>query len=328
MSKVSKLLAGMNKKYNNELVNIASDTKEVQLGRITSGSLYLDRLLGKNKEDAGWPRGRIVELFGPESSGKTTLMLKTIAEAQKNGLTCAFFDVEKGFEAEHAKDIGVDLDKLIFSKETMGEVIIEMICDFLQSKEVDLIVVDSVASMIAKAEKEVPMYDSNRMALPAAMLSTGLRKLTTYLHRDCTVVFINQLRESPGVKWGNPEYTPGGRALKFYASVRVELRSSAKDRIKKGKKTIGQIVNFKIVKNKVGSPVFEQDNNFKMYYDGTFDPYDELINMGELAEVIYKKGAYFYIKDYDDGFHGREDLEKELKNNSELFENLKKQIYV
>lgn len=321
-TKLDELIADINKKYGSEVVIKGKDFKRPEVERLSSGSFFLDILLGVDKKGkGGWPVGRIVELYGPQMAGKSSLSMKTIVEAQKQGKLCAWFDAEKSFEPERAKTMGVDIDKLFLSQETMGERVIELMCDLLKSGEVGVIVVDSLASLVPKAELEKSMEDSNRMALVASMMSMGLRKLTS-LNNDTLIIFINQLRTNPGATYGNPEYTPGGKALGYYASVRVELRAG--EWIIENKKKIGQQVKFKITKNKTSRP--HEQGMFQFMYDGKIDQIDEIISVGELNGQIQRKGAYYYL-DAETGFHGREDLYTQLKNDPALFERARKQVF-
>lgn len=321
-SKLDEVIASINKKYGKELVMKATDFKRPEVARLSSGSLFLDLLLGSDKNgNAGWPMGRVVELYGPQMAGKSSLSMKTIAEAQKQGKLCAWFDAEKSFEPDRAKTLGVDVDKLFLTQETMGERVVELMCDLLKTEDIGVIVVDSLASLVPKAELEKSMEDSNRMALVANMMSQALRKLTS-LNQDTLIIFINQLRVNPGNTYGNPEYTPGGKALGYYASVRVELRTG--EWIIENKKKIGQIVKFKITKNKTSRP--HEQGSFQFMYTGEIDQIDEVISVGELTGAILRKGAYYYLDD-DTGFHGRDDMYRQFKEDPKLFERAKQQVF-
>lgn len=323
MDTINKVIKKLNKEQGGVVLGYSPEFKpNFHVSRLTTGSLYLDKQLGVNPEtnEGGWPVGKIIELYGKESSGKTTLALKTIAEAQKEGKVCMFCDVEQSFDVEHATRLGVDCESLLFAHETLGEQIFEILCDTVGSNEVDLIVVDSIAPMMAKQELEKKLYDSNTLALQAAMMSKGLRKLT-YFMKDSktTIIFINQLRDNPST-YGQ-EYTPGGRSLKYYASVRVKLNFLASKRIVEKKAIIGQEVDFKVDKNKFGSPF--KDGSYILYYDGTYDQYHELFRLGLLEEKIKLKVPYYIIEGIDDSFKGQEALTKALKDNEEYTKHLK-----
>lgn len=329
-SNLDEVIASINKKYGKELIYKAKDLQLTEVDRITTGSLFLDKLLGTNKKkQSGWPMGRIVELYGPEMSGKSSLCMKTIASAQKQGMMCAWFDVEKSFEADRAEALGVDTQKLLLNQAdedkngepVSGESILEIVCDLLKTKQVDVIVVDSLASLVPKAELEKSLDDSQRMALAASMMSQALRKINT-LNSKTLIIFINQLRTNPGTSYGNPEYTPGGKALKYYSSVRLELRTG--EWIVENKQKIGQIVKFKIAKNKTSRP--HEQGMFQFMYTGEIDQIDEIISVGELTGAIKRKGAYYYL-DADTGFHGRDDMYNSLKKDPALFEKAKKIVF-
>ncbi len=322
-SKIDEVIAAINKKYGEDVVIRAKDLKVEEVSRLNSGSLYLDRLLGVDKEgQGGWPMGRIIELYGPQMSGKSSLCMKTLVEAQKRGLLCAWFDTEKSFEIARAKQMGVDTDNLFLTQESGGERVIEMMCDLLRGGEVKVIVVDSLAGLVPKAEIEKSMEESNRMALVAQMMSQGLRKLNALNKSGALIIFINQLRTNPGATYGNPEYTPGGKALGYAASIRVELRTG--EWIIEDKKKIGQIVKFKVSKNKTSTP--HEQGTFQFMYEGQIDQIDELISVGELLGSIMRKGAYYYLTP-DQGFHGRDDLYRSLKDDVKLFEQAKSIVF-
>ena len=318
------LIAKVNKTFGDKTIGFARELGFTSVSRMTSGSLFLDWALGQNEETkvSGWPIGRIVELYGPESAGKSLISLITIAHAQKEGKVCAYLDAEGSFDRAFAIKLGVDVDKLLFSRESGGEALIDMACELLRSKKVDIIIFDSLAAMIPKMEVEDPMEQA-QMAPVARMMSRALRKLT-FLNEKTLMIFINQLRVNPGAKYGNPEYTPGGRALKFYASLRVDVRQGdwlldAKDK----KKKIGQVVKFRVVKNKTTPPY--REGYFKFLYKGEFDKVDELISIGILNEKIKRKGSYFYLM--GKGYQGREELEKALKDTPVLFKEAKKEVF-
>jgi len=250
---------------------------------ISTGSILLDEALGAG----GYPVGRIIEIFGPESSGKTTMALTAIAEAQKEGKTCAFIDAEHAISIDHAKRLGVKVEDLIISQPDSGEQALEIVDHLIESGMVDLVVVDSVAALVPKVELEGNMDDST-IAVQARMMSKALRKISGSMNKTkTTVIFINQLREKVGVIFGNPEITPGGRALKFYASVRLEIR--LKERLKDGEKFVGQKVRIKVVKNKVASPFQEVEPT--IYYDSGIDKTSELIDIAVSKDIVSKAGS-------------------------------------
>ena len=276
---------------------------------ISSGTISIDTALGVG----GFPRGRVVEIYGPESSGKTTITLQVIAEAQKMGGTAAFIDAEHAMDAAYAKKLGVDVDSLLVSQPDHGEQALEIVAALVQSGAIDVIVVDSVAALVPKAELEGEMGDSH-MGLHARLMSQALRKLTGMVSRTNTLlIFINQVREKIGVMFGNPETTTGGRALKFYASVRAEIRRTGA--IKDGDKTIGNRTRVKIVKNKVASPFREAEFDI-LYGEGTSREGD-LIDTGVTQNLIDKSGSWFSYKGERIG-QGRENARLFLKSNPEI----------
>jgi recombination protein RecA len=276
---------------------------------ISSGTISIDTALGVG----GFPRGRVVEIYGPESSGKTTITLQVIAEAQKMGGTAAFIDAEHAMDPAYAKKLGVDVDQLLVSQPDHGEQALEIVAALVQSGAIDVIVVDSVAALVPKAELEGEMGDSH-MGLHARLMSQALRKLTGMVSRTNTLlIFINQVREKIGVMFGNPETTTGGRALKFYASVRAEIRRTGA--IKDGDKTIGNRTRVKIVKNKVASPFREAEFDI-LYGEGTSREAD-LIDTGVTQNLIDKSGSWFSYKGERIG-QGRENARLFLKSNPEI----------
>ncbi|MBE6459246.1 MAG: recombinase RecA [Alphaproteobacteria bacterium] len=267
------------------IMRLGQDNAHVDIEGISTGSLGLDMALGIG----GLPRGRIVEIYGPESSGKTTLALSVIAQAQKKGGTCAFIDAEHALDPSYAKKIGVDIENLLISQPDAGEQALEITDTLVRSGAIDVLVVDSVAALVPKAELEGEMGDSH-MGLQARLMSQALRKLTSTIARSNTlVIFINQIRMKIGVMFGNPETTTGGNALKFYASVRIDIRSIGK--IKDKEDIIGSQTRVKIVKNKVAPPFKVVD--FDIMYGEGISKTGELIDLGVKANVIEKSGAWF-----------------------------------
>jgi len=284
---------------------------------IPSGSISLDSALGVG----GFPRGRVVEIFGPESSGKTTLALQVIAQAQKAGGTAAFIDAEHALDAAYAKKLGVDVDNLIVSQPDYGEQALEITGALITSGGIDVAVVDSVAALVPKAELEGEMGDSH-MGLHARLMSQALRKLTGTVARTNTLlIFINQVREKIGVMFGNPETTTGGRALKFYASVRAEVRRIAA--LKDGEKVIGNRTKIKVVKNKVAAPFREVEVDI-LYGEGISRAGD-LLDLGVAQELVEKSGSWFSYGGERIG-QGRENARAFLIANPEVFDRLDSEL--
>src|SRR6187399_1852742 len=277
---------------------------------VSSGSLSLDAALGVG----GYPRGRVIEIFGPESSGKTTLSLHAIAEAQKLGGTSAFVDAEHALDAIYAQKIGVDLDNLLVSQPDNGEQALEIAEVLIRSGAVDIVVVDSVAALVPRAELEGDMGDA-QMGLQARLMSQALRKLTGIVSKSkTTLIFINQIREKIGVMFGNPETTTGGRALKFYSSVRVDVRRIAS--IKDGDQVIGGRTRVKIVKNKVAPPFREAE--FDVMYGEGISREGDLIDLAVEKRIVEKSGAWFAYNGERLG-QGRENAKQFLKDNPEVY---------
>ncbi len=291
------------------IMRMGQDNAHTDIEGISTGSLGLDMALGIG----GLPRGRIVEIYGPESSGKTTLALSVIAQAQKKGGTCAFIDAEHALDPSYAKKIGVDLENLLISQPDAGEQALEIADTLVRSGAIDVLVVDSVAALVPKAELEGEMGDSH-MGLQARLMSQALRKLTSTIARSNTlVIFINQIRMKIGVMFGNPETTTGGNALKFYASVRIDIRSIGK--IKDKEDIIGSQTRVKIVKNKVAPPFKVVD--FDIMYGEGISKTGELIDLGVKANVIEKSGAWFAYNGDKIG-QGRENAKIFLKEHPDV----------
>ena len=284
---------------------------------ISTGALSLDLALGGR----GIPRGRIIEVFGPESSGKTTLALSVIASAQRDGGVAAFIDAEHALDPSWAKRIGVNIDDLLVSQPDTGEQALE-ICELLvRSNAVSVIVIDSVAALIPRAEIEGEMGDSH-VGLQARLMSQAMRKLTGVIARsNCTVVFINQIREKIGVMFGSPETTPGGRALKFYSSVRIDIRRISS--IKEGEVNVGNRVRAKVVKNKVAPPF--RDTEFDIMFDEGISIAGDLVDMAVTDGVIQKSGAWFSYGEMRVG-QGRENAKQFIKDNPELAAEIREKI--
>jgi recombination protein RecA len=293
-----------------------SVTEDVEV--IPSGSLGLDIALGVG----GYPRGRVVEIYGPESSGKTTLTLHAIAEAQKNGGIAAFIDAEHAFDRFYAEKLGIDIDNLIISQPDNGEQALEIADNLIRSGAIDIVVVDSVAALTPKSEIEGEMGDS-KMGLHARLMSQALRKLTGSISKtNCTVIFINQLREKIGVMFGNPETTTGGNALKFYASVRLDIRRSTQIKDTDGA-VQGNKTRVKVVKNKVAPPFRLAE--FDIMYGEGISKIGEIIDLGVEYEIIKKSGSWFSYGDTKLG-QGRDAVKALLNDNPELYEELEAKI--
>lgn len=301
-------LTQMDKQFGKGSVMLLGSRNALPVTVISSGSLSVDHALGVG----GFPRGRVVEVFGPESSGKTTLTLHIIAEAQKQGGYAAFIDAEHALDPTYARALGVDIDNLIVSQPDSGEQALEIASSLVQTGAVDLIVIDSVAALVPKAELEGEMGDTF-VGLQARMMSQALRKLTGNVARTNTcLVFINQLREKIGVMFGNPETTTGGRALKFYSSIRAEVRRGAA--IKDGDKTIGSRTKIKIVKNKVAAPF--RDVEVDLIHGEGFSRESDLVDLGVAHSVIEKSGSWFSYSGERIG-QGRENARQFLKEHPE-----------
>lgn len=291
------------------IMRLGQDNAHVDIEAISTGSLGLDLALGIG----GMPRGRIVEIYGPESSGKTTLALSVIAQAQKKGGTCAFIDAEHALDPSYAKKIGVDIENLLISQPDAGEQALEITDTLVRSGAVDVLVVDSVAALVPKAELEGEMGDSH-MGLQARLMSQALRKLTSTVARSNTlIIFINQIRMKIGVMFGNPETTTGGNALKFYASVRIDIRSVGK--LKDKEDIVGSQTRVKIVKNKVAPPFKVID--FDIMYGEGISKTGELLDLGIKAGIVEKSGSWFAYNGEKLG-QGRENAKLFLKDHPEV----------
>lgn len=310
----------LDKAYGKGTVMKMSDAAVVDVEAIPSGSLGLDIALGVS----GYPRGRVIEIYGPESSGKTTLTLHAIAEAQKAGGIAAFIDAEHAFDRFYAEKLGVDIDNLIISQPDNGEQALEIADNLIRSGAIDIVVVDSVAALTPKSEIEGEMGDS-KMGLHARLMSQALRKLTASISKtNCTVIFINQLREKIGVMFGNPETTTGGNALKFYASVRLDIRRSTQIKNSNGD-VLGNKTRVKVVKNKVAPP-FKMAEFDIMYGEGV-SKVGEILDVAVEYEIIKKSGSWFSYDDTKLG-QGRDAVKAIIKDNPELFEELEEKIKI
>ena len=312
------ILDKMDKAYGKGTVMRMGDSAvDDKIEVIPSGSLGLDLALGVG----GYPRGRVIEIYGPESSGKTTLTLHAIAEAQKAGGIAAFIDAEHAFDRFYAEKLGIDIDNLIISQPDNGEQALEIAESLIRSGAVDIVVIDSVAALTPKSEIEGDMGDS-KMGLHARLMSQALRKLTGTIHKTkCTVFFINQLRDKIGVMFGSPETTTGGNALKFYASIRIDIRRSSQ--IKDGDNVIGNRTKVKIVKNKVAPPF--RTCEFDIMYGEGVSKVGEVLDLAVDFEIIKKSGSWFSYGETKLG-QGRDSVKQLIKDNPELMDELEVKI--
>jgi recombination protein RecA len=313
VSALDEALKAIEKTYGKGAVMRLGERPHVEVDAIPSGSLLIDAALGVG----GYPKGRIIEIYGPESSGKTTLALHAIAEAQKQGGRAAFVDAEHSIDPIYARNLGVDIDDLILSQPDSGEQALEIVEMLASSGAIDIIVVDSVAALVPQAELDGLMAD-NQVGLQARLMSKAMRKLVAVLNRSsCTIVFINQLREKVGIVYGNPETTSGGRALKFYASVRIDIRRS--EAIKDGNDIVGNTVNVKIVKNKVAPPF--KSCKVDIVYGKGISKEGEVLDLSIDMGLIKKSGSWYEYNGERIG-QGRETAKEFLKNNETIFNDL------
>lgn len=310
---LSDAISAIEKQFGKGSIMKLGDRANVSVDAISSGSIKLDEALGIG----GYPKGRIIEIYGPESSGKTTLALHAIAEVQKKGGRAAFIDVENAIDPLYAKNLGVNIDELVLSQPDSGEQALE-ICEMLiRSGAIDLLVVDSVAALVPQAELDGEMGDL-QVGLQARLMSKAMRKLAGVMNKsECTALFINQLREKVGIMFGNPETTPGGRALKFYSSVRIDIRRS--EAIKIGTEVVGNKVNIKVVKNKVAPP-FKVAQVEIMYGEG-ISFVGEVLDLAVDHDIVQKSGAWFSYKG-DKIAQGKESAKAYLKENKDVMEEI------
>ena len=311
-------LEKLDKAYGKGTVMKMGDSVDTTVEATHSGSLGLDIALGVG----GYPKGRVIEVYGPESSGKTTLTLHALAECQKKGGIAAFIDAEHAFDRFYAENLGVDIENLIISQPDNGEQALEITDNLIRSGAIDMVIIDSVAALTPRSEIEGEMGDS-KMGLHARLMSQALRKLTASISKtNCTVFFINQLREKIGIMFGNPETTTGGNALKFYASIRIDIRRSTQIKNSDGR-VIGNRTRVKIVKNKVAPPFRLAE--FDIMYGKGISKVGEIIDLAVNAEIINKSGSWFSYEGTKLG-QGRDAVKEILSDNPELMEKLEKQI--
>ena len=316
--KLKQTLASIEKVYGKGSVMKLGEKPSLDIDVIPSGSICLDAALGIG----GYPKGRIIEIYGPESSGKTTLASTAIAECQKKGGQAAFVDAEHAIDPVYASKLGVNIDELILSQPDNGEQALEIVDMLAGSEAVDIIVVDSVAALVPQAELEGGMADSN-VGAHARLMSKAMRKIAGVLNKsNCTVIFINQLREKVGVMYGNPEVTTGGRALKFYASIRIDIRKA--EAIKEGDKIIGNTVNIKVVKNKVAPP-FKSCKVDLIFGEG-FSKIGEVLDLAIENDLAKKSGSWFEILGERAG-QGRDAAKQYLVDHQDVYEALVEQLH-
>ncbi len=316
--RIAKIISDIEKQFGKGAILQMGEERHQEIPTISTGSIALNSALGSG----GFPRGRVVEIFGPESSGKTTLALHAIAEAQKAGLITTFIDAEHALDINYAIKIGVDPKNLLLSQPDYGEQALEIADNLIRNNSSDLIVIDSVAALVPKAEIEGEMGDSH-MGLQARLMSQALRKLTAITHKtNSMVIFINQVRNKIGVVYGNPETTTGGNALKFYASVRLEVRKA--ENIKQGENIIGNRIRVKVVKNKIAAPFKEV--MLEVIYGEGINVNAEIVDLATEKGIITKSGTWYSYKDEQLG-QGRDNVIALLKQNHTLKEKLVKELF-
>lgn len=303
-------ISSIEKQFGKGAVMRLGSSRHLQVESIPTGSLSLDYALGVG----GMPRGRIVEIFGPESSGKTTVALHVVAQAQKAGGQAAFIDVEHALDPSYAKRLGVDTENLLIAQPSSGEEALEITEMLVRSNAIDIIVLDSVAALTSKAEIDGDMGDAT-VGMQARLMSQAMRKLTPVISKSrCVCLFINQIREKIGVMFGNPETTPGGRALKFFSSIRIDIRR--KEQIKEGDEAIGFVTEVKVVKNKVAPPF--RKARFDMMFGAGISSEGEVLDIADNANIITKSGSWYSYGDVRMG-QGRENSKQFLKDNPDIF---------
>ena len=311
------ILKEINKQYGDGSIMMLGQSKTVDIDVIPSGSLSLDIALGIG----GYPRGRIVEIYGPESSGKTTLAIHAVAEAQKKGLKAAYIDAENAFDREYASNLGVDVDNLLFAQPNCGEDCLEIATKLIGSGKIGICVIDSVAALIPRAELEGAMGDA-RIGLQARLMSQALRKMVGIINKsNCLCIFINQTREKIGVLFGNPETTTGGNALKFYASMRIEVRKSTQ--IKDGDEATANLTKVKVVKNKCAPPFRKAE--FEIEYGRGINRISEILDKAIEFDIIHKSGSWFSYEDGKIG-QGKNAVLEILRDNEEFLKEIEERV--
>lgn len=311
------VLKDIKKQYGDGAVMLLGESKVMDIETIPSGSLSLDCALGIG----GYPRGRIIEIFGPESCGKTTLAIHAVAEAQKIGLKAAYIDAENAFDRDYAEALGVNVDSLLFAQPDCGEDCLEIATKLISSGKIGILVIDSVAALIPRAELEGEIGDA-RVGLQARLMSQALRKMVGIIKKsNCCCIFINQLREKIGVMFGNPETTTGGNALKFYASIRLDVRKSTQ--VKDGDDAIANLTKVKVIKNKCAPPFRKAE--FEITYGQGINKFNEVIDLAINLNVIKKSGSWFYYENTQIS-QGKNNVIEILKDNPELFEEIEQII--
>lgn len=316
-NELSTILNQIKKQYGDGAVMLLGESPTMDIDTIPSGSLSLDIALGIG----GYPKGRIVEIYGPESCGKTTLAIHAVAEAQKLGLKAAYIDAENAFDRDYAENLGVDINSLLFAQPDCGEDCLEIATKLISSGKIGICVIDSVAALIPRAELEGAMGDA-RIGLQARLMSQALRKMVGIIKKsNCLCIFINQIREKIGVVFGNPETTTGGNALKFYASVRLEVRKSTQ--VKDGDEAIANLTKVKVVKNKCAPPFRKAE--FEIVYGKGINKFGEIIDKAIDLDIIHKSGSWFSYDELKLG-QGRQAVIDLLNENSELLEEIENKV--
>ena len=316
-NELNSILNQIKKQYGDGSVMMLGESSTMDIDVIPTGSLSLDIATGIN----GYPRGRVVEIYGPESSGKTTLAIHAVAEAQKMGLLAAYIDAENAFDREYASNLGVDVNKLLFAQPDCGEDCLDIATKLISSGKIGICVIDSVAALIPKAELEGDMGD-NRIGLQARLMSQALRKMVGIIKKsNCLCIFINQIREKIGIMFGNPETTTGGNALKFYASMRLEVRKSTQ--VKDGDEAIANLTKVKIVKNKCAPPFRKAE--FEIEYGKGINKFSEIIDKAIEFDIIHKSGSWFSYGEDKIG-QGKNTVIGILEDNPELLEEIEQKV--
>jgi len=314
---IKDIIGSIEKEYGPGAAKYFSTKYQENISCISTGSLCFNEIIGSN----GYPKGRIIEIFGPEGSGKTTLGLEAVKECQKSGGICAYIDTEHSLNSKYINELGVNPDELIISQPDSGEQAFSIIYDLLKTQQVELIVLDSVAALVPMAELESQMFE-HQMGAQARLVAKGLRKINHLMSKSKTcIIFINQLREKVGVIYGNPEITPGGRALKFFSSLRIDIRK--REDVKLNGVSVGNYVDVKIIKNKIGNPFSK--TKLKLIFGKGIDKDEDFINFAISKNIIVKKASWYYF-DNKMIAQGMDRLKTKLQNDSELFTKIKQKF--